>query len=70
MPQPRPWLADATTIAALIGRNPSTVRSWINRNHLRAKQHTRTGRPLYDVEEAEKLAAERQLDNHQSQPQH
>jgi hypothetical protein len=68
--RPKPWLLGAADIAAHIRRNPSTVRSWINRNHLRAKQHTRTGRPLYDVEEAEKLAAERQLDNHQSQPQH
>jgi hypothetical protein len=70
MPQPRPWLADATTIAALIGRNPSTVRSWIRRGHLRHKRIGPGGKPLYDVEEAEKLAAERQLDNRQSHPQH
>jgi len=65
--RPRPWLADATAIARLISRNPSTVRSWIRRGHLRPAGTGSHGQPLYDVEEAEKLAQQRpqpSLDKH------
>jgi hypothetical protein len=70
MVRPRPWLLDATAIAAHIKRNPSTVRSWINRGKLVQAGTGPDGRPLYDVEEAEKLAAARQLADHQSHVQH
>jgi hypothetical protein len=58
------WLADTQAIAALTGRKPATIRSWAHRYPDRLPRRG-TSRPrgrgqpraLYDVEEAEKLAA-------------
>jgi hypothetical protein len=50
------WLADTAAIAVLTGRQPATIRSWASRGLL-ARRGTRGRRALYDVEEAQDLAA-------------
>jgi hypothetical protein len=52
-----PWLADAHGIALITGRKPSTIRSWASRGHLTRHGTSPQGRTLYNVEEAEELAA-------------
>ena len=53
------WLADTQAIAALTGRTPATIRSWAHRYPDRLPRHGtgKRNRALYDVTEAEQLAA-------------
>jgi hypothetical protein len=51
------WLADTQAIALLTGRAPATVRSWAHRGLLARRGTGERGRALYDVAEAEQLAA-------------
>jgi hypothetical protein len=51
------WLADTQAIALLTGRAPATVRSWAHRGLLARRGTGPRGRALYDVGEAERLAA-------------
>lgn len=50
-------LADTQAIALLTRRAPSTIRSWAARSLL-TRRGTMGARALYDVDEAQKLAAE------------
>jgi hypothetical protein len=54
-----PWLADTQAIALTVHRTPSTIRTWARRYpDLMPRRGTGTHqRALYDIEEAEKLAA-------------
>ena len=54
-----PWLADTQAIALTTGRTPSTIRTWARRYpDLMPRRGTgKHRRALYDVEEAEKIAA-------------
>jgi hypothetical protein len=53
------WLADTNAIAAMAGVAPGTVRSWASRHPdmLPRRGTDGRGRTLYDVEDAERLAA-------------
>ena len=53
------WLADTQAVAALVRRAPATVRSWAHRypDRLPRRGTGPRGRALYDVEDAERLAA-------------
>jgi hypothetical protein len=52
-------LADTAAIALLVKRKPATIRSWAlrYRDELPRRGTGRHGRALYDVTDAEKLAA-------------
>ena len=53
------WLADTQAVAAMVRRAPATVRSWAYRypDMLPRRGTGPRGRALYDVEDAERLAA-------------
>ena len=53
------WLADTQAVAAMVRRAPATVRSWAYRypDRLPRRGTGPRGRALYDVEDAERLAA-------------
>ena len=53
------WLADTQAVAAMVRRAPATVRSWAHRypDRLPRRGTGPRGRALYDVEDAERLAA-------------
>ena len=53
------WLADTQAVAAMVRRAPATVRSWARRypDRLPRRGTGPRGRALYDVEDAERLAA-------------
>lgn len=50
-------LADTEAIAFLTGRRPSTIRHWAHRGWLARKGTDHRRRALYDVDEAQALAA-------------
>ena len=50
-------LLTTTQAAQMVGRSPSTIRTWVARGHLAARGLCERGRPLYDRTEVR--AAER-----------
>lgn len=64
-------LADTLAIAFLTGRPPATIRSWAHRGHLTRHGTDPRGRTMYDITEAQQLAARHAaLDKPADLPQH
>ena len=51
------WLGDTKAIAFLTGRKPATIRRWASKGWLHRAGTGPHGRALYDLAEAEELAA-------------